>query len=82
MTVHLVTEEITIKSQILVSAPPGERPERVIEKAMEEYQKVRDKVGLVGAPTDLHIIAPVVQEGRRWSATIEASFRSTECVTV
>lgn len=81
MSIHTVTEEITVKSEVEILAPPGERTETVTKVACTEVNRVCEKVGLkFSDSTDIYVDHPVYQEGRQWLVSITAIFRSTRIV--
>ncbi len=81
MSIHTVTEEITITSEVEVSAPPGTSTESVTKVACKEVKRVCEKVGLkFSSTTDIYIGHPVYQEGRIWLVSLTATFRSTSIV--
>ena len=82
MTIHIVTEEVTLRSKVLISAPAGERPERVVEMAMEKVQSVRENIGFIAQPTDLFIESPVYQENRHWLILITISLKTTDIAEI
>ncbi len=83
MSIHTVTKEITVTSEVEVLAPPGERTETVTKIACQEVERVCEKVGLKFLDTmDIYIGNPVYQEGRKWLVSITAVFRSTAIINL
>ena len=82
MTVHILTEQVTLHSQVIVVAPPGERPEVVIKDAIKQVTAVREIVGLTDPPAYLHISDPIFKEGRRWLVRITYRTRISNVVEV
>jgi len=70
MTVHTVTIEVKLASKVIVNAPPGERPEKVIDIAISEVEKARKALELVPPFTEVHVGVPQYQEDRRWLVTV------------
>ena len=83
MSIHTVTEEITVTSEVEILAPPGEATETVTKLACREVERVCKKVELEFLDTtDIYIGHPVYQEGRKWLVSITAIFRSTVIVNL
>ena len=80
MSIHTVTEETTVTSEVVVLAPPGEPTSAVVLVARKEVDRVRETIGLKTAPTDIYISNPVYQEGRKWLVGITLVFRVTAVV--
>lgn len=80
MSIHTVTEEITINSQVEILAPPGERKETVIKHARKEVDRVRKSVGLNTMPTAIQIGQPKYQDGRKWLVDITVVHRTATVV--
>ena len=78
MTIHTITEEITLRSKVIVHASPGERSEQVIAEAFQEINDARKahKLNHV-TPTDVSVDLPVYQSNRRWLVKAKMVFRTT-----
>ena len=80
MSIHTVTEEFTVTSEVEVLAPPGERTETVTRAARKEVDRVIDLLNQFGAATDIYVSYPVYQEGRKWLVHISTVYRTTRVV--
>ncbi len=80
MSIHTVTEEITVTSEVEVLAPPGANIETVIKLARQEVDRVCVKVNLYLPATEVYISRPVFQEGRIWLVNITIMRRSTTAI--
>ena len=80
MTTHILTEETTLESQVRVMAPVGERPEKVVQLAIEKVQSVRGRMKMMDPPTSLHISRPKHVVGREWWVRITYRIRTLDVV--
>lgn len=76
MSIHTVTKEITVTSEVEVLAPPGTDTEAITKIARKEVDRVCAKVSLY-LPADIYIGHPVYQEGRIWLVSITTVQRTT-----
>ena len=82
MTIHILTEEVTLESQVRVLAPAGERPGKVVQLAIEQVQSVREKVNMMDPLTSIHVSKPKHGEGRDWWVRITYRIRTSDIVEV
>ena len=81
MSIHTVTEEITVTSEVEILAPPGANTETVIKLARKEVDRVRESIGLLETlPTNIYVSHPVYKEGRVWLVNIRVIHKSTTFV--
>lgn len=80
MSIHTVTEEITIHSEVEVLASPGANTETISRTARAEVDRVCAQVGLYLPATDIYTGYPVFQEGRVWLINITMTHRTTKIV--
>ena len=73
MTVHIVTKTVTLKSDVAVSAPPGESLYKIVRLAMEQVDKARDEIGLDDPTTDIEVGMPTELGPRRWLVKVQIS---------
>ena len=81
MSIHTVTEEITVTSEVEILASPGANSQTVMKTACAEVKRVCEKVGLkFEDTTDIYIGNPVYQDNRVWLVSVTVVFRSTRIV--
>ncbi len=81
MSIHTVTVETTVTSEVEVLAPPEANTETVVKLARQEVDRVRESIGLLTTqPTDIYIGRPVYQDGRIWLVSITITHRSTSVI--
>lgn len=82
MTVHIVTKQIRLESHVIVRASPGERSERVAEKAILQVDVVRAKIGLDSPATVLRVSSPKYYAGRKWRVHVIYTVITSEMVEI
>ena len=80
MSIHVVTEEITVKSEVEILATPGTNAETITKLARKEVDRVCAKVSLYLPATEVYIGQPVYQKGQRWLVNITVIHRSTTVI--
>ena len=80
MTVHIVTETVTLTSDVVVSAPPGERPANVIDRAIEEVVVARESIGLFPPFTAVSVGIPCYMDGRKWEVRVVTKHEVSDIV--
>ena len=83
MTIHVLTEEVTLNSQVVVVAPPGESPAKVVKLALAEVSSAREKVNMIDMPTHLHVSEPIFDDAdNRWHVRITYKIRTSDVVDI
>ena len=77
MSIHLLTEEVTLKSTVDVVGPPGANTETIVRQAMLEQTAIREKIPLLDVATVLYIQDPIYKDNHRWLVGITYKVRTT-----
>lgn len=80
MSIHAVTEEITVHSEVEISGPPGASTEAISKTAHAEVDRVCKLQGLHSLPTDVYVNHPIYRDNRKWLVNITKIFRTTVIV--
>ncbi len=80
MSIHTVTKEITVHSEVEISGPPGASTEAISKTAHTEVDRVCKLQHLHSIPTDVYVSRPVYRDNRKWFVNITKIFRTTVIV--
>jgi hypothetical protein len=82
MTIHIVTEEIMLQSEVIVNAAPGERTSTILDLALEQVNPVCEKIGLIDPVTTFKVSMPKATGYRQWSVKFTICNKVTRMVKV
>jgi hypothetical protein len=77
MSIHILTEEVTLQSSVDIVGPPGVNKESIIRLAMLEQTVIRGKIPLTDVATEMHIQDPVYTDGHHWQVHIMYRVKTT-----